>query len=138
MIPSGLEACLGQRMMLLRSQHLLIPNFLMYWLNSPRVLARVRSLTGGSASPHLNVGEVKLFAVPFPPLSEQYFIVEEVERRLSVITELETTVAANFQRTERFRHAILSQAFCGRLFPGEVVKPQLKQPVFHDANGSMT
>ena len=119
MIPSGVEPCLGQRMMLLRSHALFTPNLLMYWLNSSWTLARVRSLTGGSASPHLNVGEVKLFPVPLAPLAEQEQIVSEVERRLSVIEALEATVEANLTRASRLRQSILSTAFSGRLTVSE-------------------
>lgn len=115
MIPSGVEPCLGQRMMLLRPHALFTPNLLMYWLNSSWTLARVQSLTGGSASPHLNVGEVKLFPVPFAPLAEQEQIISEVERRLSVIEELESTVKANLTRADRLRQSILKQAFSGKL-----------------------
>jgi len=115
LIPAGLDPCLGQRMMLLRCHTLFDPSLLMYWLNSPDVLARVRSLTGGSASPHLNVGEVKMFPVPVPPLHEQQQIVAEVERRLSVIDELEATVEANLTRADRLRQAILKVAFQGKL-----------------------
>ena len=115
MIPSGVEPCLGQRMMLLRSHPLFTPNLLMYWLNSSWTLARVRSLTGGSASPHLNVGEVKMFPVPLAPLAEQEQIVSEVERRLSVIEELEAAVEANLTRAARLRQSILGKAFCGGL-----------------------
>jgi type I restriction enzyme S subunit len=102
-------------MMLLRAHALFTPNLLMHWLNSPDLLARVRSLTGGSASPHLNVGEVKVFPVPIAPLAEQTAIVAEVERRLSIIDELEATVEANLTRADRLRQSVLSQAFSGRL-----------------------
>lgn len=116
LIPNDLDPCLGQRMMLLRCHTLFAPSLLMYWLNSPDVLARVRSLTGGSASPHLNVGEVKLFPVPVPPLNEQLQIVAEVERRLSVIDELEATVEANLTRADSLRQSILANAFSRGLF----------------------
>jgi type I restriction enzyme, S subunit len=115
MIPARLNPCLGQRMMLLRSHALFSPNLLMYWLNSPDLLARVRSLTGGSASPHLNVGEVKSFPVPLTPVAEQNAIVAEVERRLSVIEELEATVEANLTRADRLRQSVLARAFSGEL-----------------------
>jgi type I restriction enzyme, S subunit len=119
MIPARLNPCLGQRMMLLRSHALFSPNLLMYWLNSPDLLARVRSLTGGSASPHLNVGEVKSFPVPVAPIAEQNAIVAEVERRLSVIEELEATTEANLTRADRLRQSILGQAFSGKLLLNE-------------------
>ena len=58
-----------------------------------------------------------LMTAPFllPPLIEQEQIVAEVERRLSVIDELEATVEANLTRADRLRQSILSQAFSGKL-----------------------
>ena len=105
--------------MLLRSHALFSPNLLMYWLNSPDLLARVRSLTGGSASPHLNVGEVKSFPVPVAPIAEQNAIAAEVERRLSVIEELQAAVEANVTRADRLRQSVLGQAFSGKLLLNE-------------------
>jgi type I restriction enzyme S subunit len=53
--------------------------------------------------------------VPVPPLIEQQQIVAEVERRLSVIEELETAVEANLTRAERLRQSVLGKAFTGSL-----------------------
>jgi len=41
--------------------------------------------------------------------------VAEVERRLSVVEELETVVSANLQRAVRLRQSILQRAFTGQL-----------------------
>ena len=60
---------------------------------------------------------LQAFAVPVPPLAEQHRIVAEVERRLSVIDELEAIVAANLKRAERLRQSILKRAFEGKLVP---------------------
>ena len=58
-----------------------------------------------------------LMTAPFllPPFVEQEQIVAEVERRLSVIDELESVVEANLTRAERLRQSILSSAFAGKL-----------------------
>ena len=53
--------------------------------------------------------------VAVPPLAEQTRIVAEVERRLSVVEELETAVRANLQRATRLRQSILQKAFTGNL-----------------------
>jgi type I restriction enzyme S subunit len=52
-----------------------------------------------------------------PPLSEQHRIIAEVERRLSVIDELEAIIAMNLNRADRLRQAILKRAFEGKLVP---------------------
>ena len=50
-----------------------------------------------------------------PPLAKQTRIVAEVERRLSVVAELEAVVAANLARSLRLRQSILQKAFTGQL-----------------------
>ena len=50
-----------------------------------------------------------------PPLAEQTRIVAEVERRWSVVEELEAVVSANLQRATRLRQSILQKAFSGEL-----------------------
>jgi type I restriction enzyme S subunit len=53
--------------------------------------------------------------VPLPSLEEQKRIVAEVERRLSVVEELETVIKANIQRATHLRESILQRAFEGNL-----------------------
>jgi type I restriction enzyme S subunit len=65
----------------------------------------------GVALTHFNTKSVAALAVPLPPLAEQTRIVAEVERRLSVVDEVETVVNANLKRAIRLRQSILQQAF---------------------------
>ena len=69
----------------------------------------------GVGRPRLNLGEIKPSCFPLPPLAEQTRIVAEVERRLSVVEELESVVTANLQRATRLRQSILQKAFTGGL-----------------------
>ena len=55
--------------------------------------------------------------IPLAPFPEQARIVSDVERRFSVIDELEATIEANLQRAERLKQAILKRAFEGKLVP---------------------
>ena len=63
----------------------------------------------------MNVEDFRRLPIPIPPLAEQTRIVAEVERRLSVVEELESVVTANLQRATRLRQSILQEAFGGKL-----------------------
>ena len=53
--------------------------------------------------------------IPLPSLAEQKRIVAEVDRRLSLVREVEAQVEANSRRSDRLRQSILAEAFSGRL-----------------------
>lgn len=110
-IPKDLYVCLGQRMMLLRTNQKMLGRFLMHYLNSPKVTSFVASKVGGSASPHINVGDIKAFVVPIPSLLEQQKMVERIESRLSVCDSIEKTIDTALQQAEAMRQSILKQAF---------------------------
>jgi hypothetical protein len=52
-----------------------------------------------------------------PTVGEQQRIVEEVERRLSVIEELDAAIIGNFKRAERPRQSIVHRTFAGAMPP---------------------
>lgn len=114
-IPAGLQLCLGQRTMLMRPSSAISTGFLLASLMSPVVKALIDRVAVGSGVKHLRVGDVERLPIPLPPLVEQHRIVAEVERRLSVIEELEAAVEANLTRADRLRQAVLSKAFVGAL-----------------------
>jgi type I restriction enzyme S subunit len=71
----------------------------------------IRKSASGGVQPNLNLSLVRAIPVPLPCLAEQTRIVAEVERRLSVVDELESVVTANLQRATRLRQSILQTAF---------------------------
>lgn len=73
----------------------------------------------GVALIHFNTKSVAALAVPLPPLAEQTRIVAEVERRLSVVEELEAVVTTNLQRATRLRQSILQKAFAGEMIAAD-------------------
>lgn len=92
MIPDGLKVCMGQRMMLLRPSKDLLNKYLMYYLNSPRARTLIIESIGGTASLHINVGDIKRFTIPTIPLIQQQSVVAEIESRLSVCDNIERVV----------------------------------------------
>ena len=112
-IPKDTYVCLGQRMMLLRAGERLNNKYLMYFLNSPAVTNYVASITGGSASPHVNVGDIKAFMIPCPNITTQERIVLEIDSRFSVCDSIERTVDTALQQAEAMRQSVLKKAFEG-------------------------
>jgi type I restriction enzyme S subunit len=84
-------------------------------LNSDGTRTRTAAIVHGVGRPRLNLSEIKSIALPLPPLAEQHRIVAEVERRLSLMEELEALLKANLKRVERLRQSILKRAFEGKL-----------------------
>jgi len=78
------------------------------------IASRVKT-TAGQAG--VSGSDLRATPVPLPPILEQHSMVAEVERRLSVIDELEAVVETNLKRAERLRQAILKRAFEGKLVP---------------------
>jgi type I restriction enzyme S subunit len=119
-IPKGLRACLGQRMMLMRANPAVVrAEFLCHVLNSPAILAVVRDLTGGTASPHLNVGDIKQFSVPLPSIAEQDEILRRVDALVALADAIERRVVAAAARADKLTRSILAKAFGGELVPTE-------------------
>jgi type I restriction enzyme S subunit len=93
-----------------------VPEFVSYFINSVfgrAWIAEVVSQQVGQAN--VNGTKLQALAIPLPPLAEQIRIVAEVERRLSVVEDLEAAVSANFQRAARLLQSILQKAFTGQL-----------------------
>ena len=66
-----------------------------------------------------HLGAQRFAAVEFPlaPLAEQQRIIAEVDRRFSVLDQVESTVQSSLARCGMLRQAILKRAFEGRLVP---------------------
>lgn len=95
-----------------------LPAYVQAYWNSPRgssTVLEVASSTSGLYT--LSVSKVGRIPIPLPPVSEQARIVEEIDRRLSSIEEIECEVDCDLKRAERLRQAILKCAFKGKLVP---------------------
>jgi type I restriction enzyme S subunit len=63
----------------------------------------------------LNLGILKQFPIPLPPIEEQKIILDEVDDQFSVIDHLETDLDSKVKSAQSLRQAILCHAFTGRL-----------------------
>ena len=85
------------------------------------VRAQLLGSVQGQTRPGLNGTLIKRIRVPIPPLAEQHRIVAEVDRRLSIVREVEAEVDANLKRAQALRQSTLSAAFAMR-GPRETMK----------------
>jgi len=108
-------AMFESNMMKARLATLVNPRYVEFYLRSHDGRHRLTSGAKWAVNQaSINQEDVKRTPLPLPPANEQDRIVAEVERRLSVAEELETTVTANLQRAARLRQAILQNAFTGK------------------------
>lgn len=94
---------------------LVAPDYLVAYLNSKATRDRMLSKIAGVAITRLTLSKLKISAIAVPPLGEQTRIVAEVERRISVVEEMEAVVSASLHRAVRQRQSILQNAFTGAL-----------------------
>lgn len=115
-VPDDQAYFLGPNIAMIRvTSELVSPAYLELFLRSPVGNTLALGFAKAVAQPSLSMGAIRMIFIALPHRAEQLYIVAEVERRLSVIEELEATVEANLTRADRLRQAILSQAFSGRL-----------------------
>lgn len=81
-----------------------------YWL-------QIRKGQIGIGQPNVNSQVLSRIVLPLPPLAEQHRIVAEIERRFSVVKEVEKTVERSLKESGRLRQSILKRAFEGKLVP---------------------
>lgn len=105
-----------QSVALLRPLRCSCAKFIELYLASPENgQAQWKRYMYGQGRPHLSFEQLKMTAVPLPSLDEQEQIIAEVERRLSVMNELESSIEANLTRADQLRQSFLQQAFTGTL-----------------------
>ena len=78
---------------------------------------RKKCAKDGTTVESIEVPSLRNFIIPLPPLPEQHEIVNEIERRFSVIDEVEKAVDDSLVRAESLRQSILKKAFEGKLVP---------------------
>ncbi len=92
-----------------------LPTYAVYCLSSDATNGRLEKYFTGSTIKHFTGESLRKYEFLLPPLEEQRRIVAEVERRLSVVSEVEAAVEAGLARAKRLRQAVLKSAFEGRL-----------------------
>jgi type I restriction enzyme, S subunit len=81
------------------------------------IFRRVQELTGGSASPHLNVRGIKAFPTPVAPFCEQQEIVRRVEGLFALADQFEARLTKARGQVDALTPSLLARAFAGKPVP---------------------
>ncbi len=110
-------ACFQKTVLRIRldDKNLVLPEFLQLRFLDDCWSGRFAKMAPGVGIVHLTAVRTSAWPIQLPPLAEQRRIVAEVERRLSVLNDLDATVERNILRSTRLRQSILKWAFEGKL-----------------------
>lgn len=118
-VPDGLgECCINQSVAVVWLKHSpMNRQFLLRWIQSPLIQARIQLEMAGNAMPHLSITDFAKMPVPIPPLEEQDAICELLESHLAVAERLTASTAASLSDLNDLDQSILAKAFRGELVP---------------------
>jgi len=99
-------------MMRMRVTSRVLPRYAELYLGSKIGRSRLtRNAKWAVNQASINQQDVRSTPMPLPPLADQHRIVAEVDRRLSIVREVEAEVNANLKRAQALRQAVLARAF---------------------------
>lgn len=87
------------------------PEYVAYVLQSPVASRFFKTQAHGGTMDVLNLGIVKSLPLPLPPIGEQRRMVAEVDRRLSLVSEVDSQINTNWLRANSLRAAVLGASF---------------------------
>ena len=110
MIDRNCNVALGQRSMLLSPNNsICLPQFLSVAMNYDSFLRKALGGISGSASPHINVGDIKAFAIILPPIALQEQFVTFVEQT----DKSKLTIQKSLDELETLNKALMQKYFGG-------------------------
>ena len=119
LVPSELpEHFVCQSVALVRPHCAEVGRWIAMYLNSPENGRRqFEKYMYGQGRPHLSFDQLRMVAVPLPPLGVQRAILDEVDRRMATVDRSEGDLDTQLHRATRLRQSILKHAFEGKLVP---------------------
>jgi type I restriction enzyme S subunit len=87
-------------------------DYLVLWLNSPegRDSSTIRTYGKGASQGNLNLGLIRTFKIPLPPLAEQRRIVAKVDELMALFDQLELSLVTGQDTRHRLLNALLAES----------------------------
>lgn len=109
LIPDGVDACLGQRVMLFRFSTQVSKEFVRLAISSTSFLDALLAMHKGIGAKHVNVGDMRNAVIPLPPLPEQSRIVTRVTALRRLCADLRQRLAERQSVQARLAEALVQQ-----------------------------
>ena len=111
-IPERVKCCLGQRVMLFRPSLQLEAEFLRLTISSSGALELLLSLHKGIGAKHVNVSDMRAYAICLPPAKEQHRIVAKVDELMTLCDQLKARIRTAQTTQLHLADVLAEQALC--------------------------
>ena len=108
LIPDGVDACLGQRVMLFRFSTQVSKEFVRLAISSTSFLDALLAMHKGIGAKHVNVGDMRNAVIPLPPLPEQSRIVTRITALRRLCADLRQRLAEREAVQARLAEALVA------------------------------
>jgi type I restriction enzyme S subunit len=113
-IPDSLNACLGQRMVLLkRSEEKILSQYLVFIIYSSTTRKFIESLSQGTTVSHLNMSDIRNIPVLLPPLAEQAQILSKLKGIIQDIQKAVRLLEQEISLLNEYRTSLISEVVTG-------------------------
>jgi type I restriction enzyme S subunit len=118
--------CMSQGMCVFRPVDGISPRFLWRILNGPIGRDQAHQAAVGAAHPHINLGSIKAYRIPYMPDDQQSLLVDSIDKIEAEAELLASLAAQKTARLDELRKSLLSQAFSGA-FTDKAVEQQVAE-----------
>jgi type I restriction enzyme S subunit len=115
-LPNGVQACLTQRLMLLRTDPKFVEDrYVLHFLNSQHFANQIIDACRGLTTPHIRVKDAPRFLIPLAPREEQRRIVAYLDQQQVRMEQLRGLHVKTAVELDAFLPSIFDKAFKGEL-----------------------
>ncbi len=125
--------CFQRHIGLIRPAFQTISKWLYYLLQTNHVFIQAQNTATGTAQKTVALSSLRTFLIPYCSPQEQSQIVQEIETRLSVCDNIESTIRESLEKAEALRQSILKKTFEGKLLSEEELQITRNAPDWEPA-----
>jgi len=105
------EGAIASSLVIIRTEKMLLPEFLLGYLKSPLCAAMIQKHKGGTAQPNLSAASLRSFVMPLPRVSDQERIVDGVNLFSDAIDRLSEIYKTKASALSALENSILNRSF---------------------------